>query len=389
MKGFKFKGIATGIKNNGKKDFGIIFSEAPANAAALFTQNKVVAAPVILGRERIKHGICQAVIVNSGNANCFTGENGIKDAVETAKIAADNLGISEKSVMVASTGVIGAPLPMELIRNKIPSLTMDMKSDFLEDFAGAILTTDKSLKISKGKGIIRGKKFSVTGIAKGSGMIRPDMATMLAFVCTDIEISPDMLNSSLKKGCQRSFNRISVDGDTSTNDTIIALANGMSSVVVKNYEDQMIFQDILDHVLLDLSRMIVKDGEGATKLAEIIVKGAASADDAYKVAEAVSHSNLVKTAIYGEDPNWGRIVAAAGRAKAAVDPDKIDLQFGDVSLVEKGVWLGEDAEKKAAQIMKQDELKIVLDLNMGEFTDFFVFCDFSENYVKINADYRS
>ncbi len=389
MKGFKFQGIAAGIKNNGKKDFGIIYSENLASAAALFTTNKVVAAPVILGRKRIKKGLCQAVIVNSGNANCFTGAKGIKDAADTAKIAAEHLGITEELVMMASTGVIGAPLPMDVIRENIPFLTENMGQNFIKDFSEAILTTDKLSKISEKKGVIRGKEFFVTGVAKGSGMIRPDMATMLAFVCTDVEIPADMLKLSLKQGCNRSFNRISVDGDTSTNDTVLALANGASSAVVKDNQDQVVFQEILNRVLLDLARMIVKDGEGATKLAEIIVKGAASADDAYNVAEAVAHSNLVKTAIYGEDPNWGRVVAAAGRSGAALDPDKIDLKFGDVFLVENGAWAGEDAEKKAARVMKQDELKIVLNLNIGTFSDFFVFCDFSENYVKINADYRS
>ena len=389
MKGFKFKGLAAGIKTNGDKDLGIIFSEQPAAAAALFTKNKVAAAPVLLGRKRIKKGLLQAVLVNSGNANCFTGEQGMEDAVETASLAAKCLGISEELVMVSSTGVIGAPLPMDLIRNSIPNLTRGMDFNFIDDFSMAILTTDKTAKISQKQGNINGKKFSVTGTAKGSGMIRPDMATMLAFVCTDLDIPADMLQLSLKSSCDRSFNRISVDGDTSTNDTVIALANGMSSAVVKSSKDHMKFQKILDKVLLDLSRMIVKDGEGATKLAEIIVKGAATANDAYKAAEAISQSNLVKTALYGEDPNWGRIVAAAGRSGAALNPEKLDLRFDNVVLVEKGTWLGEDAEKKAAEIMKNHELKIILNLNMGGFTDFFVFCDFSENYVKINADYRS
>lgn len=389
MKGFKFKGIAAGIKKDGRKDFGIIFSEKPAAAAALFTKNKVAAAPVILGRERIKKGLLQAVVVNSGNANCCTGQRGMDDAVETAGIAAECLGVSEELVMVCSTGVIGAPLPMEIIRKNIPDLTRVMDSNFLDDFSMAILTTDKSAKISRGKGSIRGKEFFVTGVAKGSGMIRPDMATMLAFVCTDLDISADMLQLSLKNSCDRSFNRISVDGDTSTNDTVIALANGMSGAVAENREDYMQFQEILNKVLLDLSRMIVKDGEGATKLAEIIVRGAATPYDAYRAAEAISQSNLVKTALYGEDPNWGRIVAAAGRSGAAMYPEKLDLRFDDVVLVEKGVWLGEEAEKKAAEIMKSHELRIILDLNMGKCTDSFVFCDFSENYVKINADYRS
>ncbi|MBF0203846.1 MAG: bifunctional glutamate N-acetyltransferase/amino-acid acetyltransferase ArgJ [Desulfamplus sp.] len=419
MKGFKFKGIKANIKKDGKKDLGIIFSTRPASVAALFTENKVVAAPVIMGRERIKSGICQAIVVNSGNANCFTGAQGIKDAQETARLAANALNIAEALVMVASTGVIGAPLPMDKFRNAIPELTEDIQIkdnqgkdkqhkekrgkdklkketqgknieiEGLEDFAQSILTTDLTMKLVSRKCSIRGEEFSIAGVAKGSGMIKPNMATMLAFICTDLDISSALLKSALKTACDLSFNRISVDGDTSTNDMVLAMANGMSNAVVEESDDALEFQKILNDVMLDLSKMIVRDGEGATKLVKIMINGAASAEDAYKAAEAVSHSNLVKTAIYGEDPNWGRITAAAGRSGAMVDPEKMDLTFGDVALVIQGVWQGVDAEKRAAVIMKNSELDIFLNLNIGNFSDFYYFCDFSENYVKINANYRS
>ena len=389
MKGFKFNGIAAGIKNNGKKDLGIIYSERPASAAALFTTNKVVAAPVILGRERMAAGLCQAVVVNSGNANCFTGKQGYQDAVVTARIAANLLGIPETLVMVSSTGVIGAPLPMEKMKTGIPLVIEGMEKDATDDFAEAILTTDLTGKIVRKTCTIKGRTFTVGGFAKGSGMIRPNMATMLAFVCTDLDISSSLLKTALQKGCEKSFNRISVDGDTSTNDMVVAMANGMSGAVLEDSDDALEFQKVMDEIMLSLSKMIVRDGEGATKLARIDVRGALSAQDAFQAAEAIAHSNLVKTALYGEDPNWGRITAAAGRSGAMVDPDKMDLFFGEVALVKKGVWQGVDAEKKAAQIMKNDELEMVLDLNLGRFNDFFLFCDFSEDYVKINADYRS
>jgi len=389
MKGFKFKGIVAGIKKDGKKDLAIIFATRPAAAAALFTENKVVAAPVIMGRERIKPGLCQAVVVNSGNANCFTGDQGLRDASETARLVGHALNIPEALVMVSSTGVIGAPLPMEKLRNAIPDLTSDMDEDGIEEFAQAILTTDLTMKLVSKKCSIRGEEFTIAGVAKGSGMIRPNMATMLAFICTDLDISSALLKSALKIACVQSFNRISVDGDTSTNDMVLAMANGMSGAVVEESDDALEFQKSLNEVMLELSKMIVKDGEGATKLVKIVIKGAASAEDAYKAAEAVSHSNLVKTAIYGEDPNWGRITAAAGRSGAMVDPDRMDLMFGDVVLVKQGIWQGVEAEKNAAIIMKSSEFEIFLDLNLGNFSDFYYFCDFSEKYVTINADYRS
>lgn len=389
MKGFKFAGIQAGIKKNGRKDLGLIYCEKPAVAAALFTRNKVIAAPVILGKEKIKKGLCQAVLVNSGNANCFTGDKGIEDAIACSKMVADSLGISEDLALVSSTGVIGANLPMDKFETGIPDIVTHLSDNHVEDFANAILTTDTNYKIIKKSGMIGDKKFSIMGIAKGSGMIRPDMATMLAFICMDVKISPQELKTSLIAANEKSFNRITVDGDTSTNDTLLALASGTSGVEIIDGVSQKIFQDMLDTTCLELAEMVVRDGEGATKLVRIVVKGAQTKEDAFKASETIAHSNLVKTAVYGEDPNWGRVTAAAGRSGAHVVPEKMDLFFDDQPLVLKGIWLGAEAEKKTAQIMKKTDITITLDLNLGNETDNFLFCDFSENYVKINAGYRS
>ncbi len=389
MKGFKFSGISAGIKKTAIKDLGIIYCTSPASAAALFTKNRVVAAPVILGRKTIETGIIQAILVNSGNANCFTGQQGIDDALACSRLVSSNLNISMDHVMVSSTGVIGQPLPMDPFKTGIPKAVNALSRDGLNDFATAILTTDLCTKVVEKTFLLDGKTVCLTGVAKGSGMIRPDMATMLAFVCTDAEISPDLLKQCLIRSNEKSFNRISVDGDTSTNDTLFALASGKSGALVKDGPSIEKFQELLDQACLELAKMVVKDGEGATKLIEIVVKGAKTREDAFEVSQTIAHSNLVKTAIYGEDPNWGRITAAAGRSGALVEQDLMDLFFDDVPLVLAGRWQGADVEKKAAQVMKNKEITITLNLNLGNETDHFFFCDFSENYVKINAEYRS
>jgi glutamate N-acetyltransferase/amino-acid N-acetyltransferase len=229
----------------------------------------------------------------------------------------------------------------------------------------------------------------MTGVAKGSGMIRPDMATMLAYVITDAHISAVDLKKALAGACDKSFNRITVDGDTSTNDTLLCLAGGTGEAHIDDEASLAVFRDLLEKVCRNLAKQIVRDGEGATKVAQITVRGAATEADAFRAAETIAHSNLVKTAIYGEDPNWGRITAAAGRSGAQVNPDLMDLYFDTVALVVQGKWQGTEAEKKAAQVMKASDISIILDLNLGAHTDAFLFCDFSENYVKINADYRS
>jgi glutamate N-acetyltransferase/amino-acid N-acetyltransferase len=393
MKGFAFAGIHAGIKKNGIKDLGLILCEKPATAAAVFTRNQVRAAPVILGQQVIQKGACQAVLVNSGNANCFTGEQGIEDARRTIRIVADTFGIPRDLVMVSSTGVIGAPLPMEKFETGIPQLKTQIHTGTLADFATAILTTDLTMKTVEMTADIEtasGRQtIAMKGVAKGSGMIRPDMATMLAYVITDAHISASDLKQALTSACDKTFNRITVDGDTSTNDTLLCLAGGTGNAHITNDASRAVFQSLLEKVCLDLATRIVRDGEGATKLVQITVKGAATKQDAFKAAEAIAHSNLVKTAVYGEDPNWGRITAAAGRSGAVVDPDRMDLFFDTVALVIQGKWQGKAAEKQAAEIMKASEISMTLDLNLGAHTDQFLFCDFSENYIKINADYRS
>jgi len=390
MKGFKFAGIHAGIKQNNLKDLGLIYCDKPAAAAALFTRNKVKAAPVLLGTEKIKKGLCQAVLVNSGCANCFTGEKGIEDAVACSKMISSSFDIPESLVQVSSTGVIGAHLPIEKFKTGVPMAISSLSdTDGIDEFADAILTTDTCRKIVTETGTIHDKPFSILGIAKGSGMIRPDMATMLAFICTDIKISSQILKAALSEANDRSFNRITIDGDTSTNDTLLALASGENQIEINDAESIHVFQKALEKVCFKLAKMIVKDGEGATKLIQIQVNGAQTKQDAFKACEAIAHSNLVKTAIYGEDPNWGRITAAAGRSGAHVVPEKMDLFFDEHPLVLNGTWLGIEAEKKTAQIMKNSEITIVLDLNLGKESDYFLFCDFSEDYVKINADYRS
>jgi len=388
-KGFKVAGVASGLKKNGGKDLGLIYSEVPATVAGVFTKNLVQAAPVLLDRHRIKSGKCQAVIVNSGNANCCTGDQGMLDAIAMTRFAASGLAISEELVLIASTGVIGQGLDTGKIKAAIPELVRDVKPDGMDSLAEAIMTTDTVPKTVIRQGEIKGKPYTVAGVAKGSGMIRPDMATMLCFVISDIKISYDLLTEALLSATNKSFNKITVDGDTSTNDTILVLANGLSGATVKNSVDKESFQIILDKVLIDLAKMVVKDGEGATKLVEIIIRGALNDKDAYKIADTIANSNLVKTALFGEDANWGRILAAAGRAGVKIDPYKADIFFDDVMIAKDGMWCGEKAEEEAAKILKRDEFAISVDLNMGQGSASVLTCDFSIDYVKINADYRS
>jgi glutamate N-acetyltransferase/amino-acid N-acetyltransferase len=387
--GFRFSGIAAGIKKKRVKDLGLIVSDVPASVAGAFTRNRIQAAPVVLDRRRIRSGRCQAVIVNSGNANCCTGDAGMRDAEAMALHAAAALGISEDLVCVASTGVIGQPMPMETIAAAVPELAAALSSDGVDDFAEAILTTDLVTKVVSVRADMGGTPYTVAGVAKGSGMIRPDMATMLCFVVTDLAASPALLQEALAVAVDRSFNRITVDGDTSTNDTVLLMAGGRSGATVRSPQDLAGFQARLDDVLIRLAKMIVKDGEGATKLVEIAVANAASEGDARAVADTVAHSNLVKTAIFGEDANWGRIIAAAGRSGVPVAPDAIDILFDDVMMCRNGMTCGDDAEKAVTAVLKKPEYRITIDLHMGSASASVFTCDFSIDYVKINADYRS
>ena len=387
--GFKYAGIASGLKKNGKKDLGLICSDVPANVVGLFTQNRVQAAPVLLDKQRILKGSCRAVIVNSGNANCCTGDQGMQDAIRMAQLAASGLYIPEDDVLVASTGVIGEPLPMRKIESALPDLIQDMVPEGMSDFAEAIMTTDTEPKVISRQANMANKSFSLTGVAKGAGMICPDMATMLCFLMTDIHAAPDILQAMLCTAAEKSLNRITVDGDTSTNDTVLLMANGRSGVAVTGPDEQDHFQSVLDDVMLSLAKWLVKDAEGATKLVEIAVSGANSKQDAHMIANTVANSPLFKTALFGEDANWGRILAAVGRSGVPLDPQKIDILFGSTLMVKNGVGCGPDAEAEAGKVLKQDEFSVTINLNQGHEADSVYTSDFSLDYVKINADYRS
>ncbi|MDF1591768.1 MAG: bifunctional glutamate N-acetyltransferase/amino-acid acetyltransferase ArgJ [Desulfobacterales bacterium] len=388
-RGFKAAGVVAGLKKNGKPDLALIFSEVPATVAGVFTRNKVQAAPVRYDRQRIQSGRCQAVIVNSGNANCCTGQKGMAHAARMAQVTAAQLGIAEDLVLVASTGVIGEPLPIEKIDAAAPELVKSLQPDGVFKLAEAIMTTDTVPKIVFKEGRIRDKPFTILGVAKGAGMIHPDMATMLSFICTDVEISAEMLQEALNSAVRHTFNRITIDGDTSTNDTALVLANGLSGVRISDSEALQHFQPLLNDACLELAKMLVKDGEGATKLVEIRVKGARSALDAHRIANTIAGSNLVKTAFFGEDANWGRILGAAGRADVPIDPDRIDVFFNDVQMVKAGMGCGKSVEAEATRVLKTPEFTVTIDLHLGSESDSVYTCDFSLDYVRINADYRS
>lgn len=387
--GFKAAGVAAGIKVVGRLDLGLIVSDKPATAAGLFTRNQVKAAPIILDIERIQSGKAQAIVVNAGNANCCTGDQGMADAKKMTALVAEAMGISENLVMVSSTGVIGKAMPMEKIEAAVPGLVSSLSEDGLMTVATAMMTTDTVPKAITLQLDIDGRSITLTGMIKGAGMIRPDVATMLCFLLTDAAVEPDILKRALKEAADRSFNRASIDGDTSTNDTVLLLANGLSGVLIDTPERKKIFQELLNDLCLQLARAMVRDGEGVTKLVEIVVKGALTDSDAFRVADTIGHSPLVKTAIFGEDANWGRIVGAAGRAGVPIDPDRIDIFFNDTQLLINSRWCGPEAEAQATAVMKTAEFAITVDLNMGPGTATLISCDFSVDYVKINADYRT
>lgn len=387
--GFKAGGVAAGIKKQSVYDLGVIYSEAPATAAGVFTRNRVKAAPVLVTRHHLGNGAARAVIANAGNANCCTGEAGLEHARSMASDLAGRLDLQPEEVVVASTGVIGLPLPIDVIRGAIPKLVGELRSDGFDDFSRAIMTTDTVPKLVKRRAEIDGRSITLLAAAKGAGMIRPDMATMLCFICTDADVPSKELQQSLRQAVDRTLNRITIDGDTSTNDMVTIMANGLSGLQVRTPERLAVFQTVLEDLLGDIARRLVKDGEGVTKVVDIKVRGAASDDDAFAVADTVAHSPLVKTAFFGEDANWGRIFGAVGRAGADVDPERIDLFFDDVQMVRSGRGCGPEAEEAATAVLKQPEFTVTIDLHQGRGTATMLTCDFSVEYVKINADYRS
>ena len=387
--GFTASGMAAGIKKNGELDLGLLVSDRPAAVAAVFTKNRVQAAPVLLDRERVQSGSARAVIVNSGNANCATGEAGMAAAREMTAAAARALKVTEDQVLVASTGVIGAPFPVDAVTAAIPALTDGLADTGLPDLARAILTTDTRPKVGVREGTVDNVPYRVVAVAKGAGMIRPDMATMLCFIATDADVVVADLQSALRQSVAGSFNRITIDGDTSTNDTVILMANGASGASIRTDTERQTFQRLLDDLCRDLARQMVKDGEGVTKVVDLMVQGARSDSDARIIADTIAHSPLVKTAFFGEDANWGRIIGAAGRAGVFLDPERLDLFFDRVQMVKNGLGCGQEAEAAATAVLKKPEFSVTLDLNLGAGSAAMLTCDFSLDYVKINADYRS
>ena len=389
VRGFKASVMEAGIKKRGGLDLALLFSEREASAAGVFTGNKVKAAPILVSQENIKKGRARAIVANSGNANACTGEAGLQSARFTTEGIARELGIGPEQVLVASTGVIGAPLNTERIGKAIPELVKGLSPEAVPRVVEAIMTTDSFPKLSVFEGKAGGKPYKVVGMAKGAGMIMPDMATMLCFIITDIAVDPARLNEALVWGVARTFNRISVDGDMSTNDTVLVLANGAAGNGNLSPEDFQGFRAGLTKVMDELSTMIVRDGEGATKLIRIAIKGAATPADALTAARTVANSALVKTAFYGSDPNWGRIMAALGRSGIRMREEGVTIWVDDVKIVEKGMGRGAEPEARAAEKMKGKEFSVTVDLHEGEFEDHITTCDLTHEYVTINADYRT
>ncbi len=389
IKGFKAAYTACGLKKNNTYDLALIYSEMPAVSAAVFTTNRVKAAPVLLSMENIIRGKSRAIIVNAGNANACTGEEGLKNAMETVRMVAEGLGISPGEVLIASTGVIGAQIDIKKIERAIPDLIKNLDPEGFEGVTKAIMTTDSFPKVRTFSGRANGVAYHVAGIAKGAGMIMPNMATMLCFIITDINISKPMLKKAVTQAVNDSFNKITVDGDTSTNDTVFVMANGLAGNEEPDGAAFTEFQKGLTGIMYDLAKMIVKDGEGATKVIHIGVKGAASSSDAKSAARTIANSSLVKTAFYGEDPNWGRIMAALGRSGIDMKENMVDILIDDIKIVKGGLGQGVEKEKEAAVIMKNPEIYLTVELNMGNSSDWITTCDLTHDYVSINADYRS
>ena len=388
--GFLASGIHCGVKK-ARKDVALVYTETPAVAAAMFTTNSVVAAPVVVDRKQMeKSQVVRAILVNSGNANACTGERGMEDAWTMVKNTARALGIAESEVLVASTGVIGQYLPMESITRGIDLAVERLGTDGT-GAAEAIRTTDTFSKEAAVRCMIGGVRVTVGGMAKGSGMIAPNMATMLAFVTTDALITPEVLQAATRQAVDRSFHRISVDGDTSTNDMVGVLANGragnpiIDSVANTGYPA---FYQALEHVLVELARMIVMDGEGATKFVEIRVVSAATEAEAAQAARTVANSSLVKTALNGEDANWGRILAALGRSGIIFDPAKVEIDFGDIPILRSNYRI-DFSEEKAKEVLARRDIVITIRLHRGSASALFWTCDLSKEYVAINANYRT
>ena len=392
IEGFSTSAVAAGIRYSDRLDLGLIYSNVPAVTAGVFTRNQVKAAPVTIDQKRLKLGRAQAILVNSGSANACTGQEGMEAALVTSSLLSSRLKIDDEMVLVSSTGVIGEQLNIPAFRGAMDELVQGLGEENFEDVAKAIMTTDTVPKVVTRTVKMGDHDVKFMGMAKGEGMIMPNMATMLSFVITDAQISFPELHDSLTQAVSRTFNRITVDGDTSTNDMVLVMANGTASnawIDEENPLDRQLFKDTLEDILKDLALQIVSDGEGASKCITIRVCGAKEEVDAEQIARTVANSNLVKTAFFGEDANWGRIFAAMGRSGVRIYPDRVDIAIGDVVLVRNGLAVGKEAEEAATELLKEKKIVVCIDLKDGVGCEEVYTCDFSLDYVKINADYRS
>ncbi|BAS27100.1 ornithine acetyltransferase [Limnochorda pilosa] len=388
VRGIQAAGVHCGIKGR-NPDLAVVVTHPPAVAAGTFTTNRVQAAPVVVSREHLaRGGLVRAIVVNSGIANACTGEQGLADARRMAAVLAERLGAAPQEVLVASTGVIGQSLPMEKVEAGIQAAVEQVRAGGGADAARAICTTDTRIKQAAVKVSLRGGTVRVGGMAKGSGMIHPNMATMLAFVATDAAVEREWLEERWRRSVAASYNRITVDGDTSTNDMALVLANGASGVRPDGPGEEALLGEALDQVNLELARMIAADGEGASHLMVVRVTGAASPEEADRCARTIAASPLVKTAVAGRDPNWGRILAAAGRSGVTLDPSRLDLWIGGVQVAAGGAGR-KGAEEAARARMEPFEVEIRLDLGSGPHEGLAFGCDLTEGYVRINAEYRS
>jgi len=387
VRGFLAGAVHAGIKSKNELDLAILYSKVPCTATGVFTTNRIKSAPVILSQKHLSNRQAQAIVVNSGCANACLGEQGLADALETARLTAIKLGIPLENVLVASTGVIGVPLPMNYIRAGIGEIRL--YKDGGHDFAKAIMTTDTKPKEMAVQVDMGGAKFTIAGVAKGAGMIHPNLATMLCFIATDASVDVNFLEVALQRAVHVSFNMISVDGDTSPSDSVFLLANGMASNEPIDFDNGEAFQEALNEVCIYLAKSIAQDGEGATKLIEVTIEGALDEAEARQASRAIASSPSVKTAIHGSDPNWGRIVAALGRSGAEVIEDKLDVYLNDTCVMKQGHPTPFSTEEMKAALSSSANVLIRLCLNLEDGKATAWGCDLSEEYVRINSEYTT
>ncbi len=389
VRGFRAAGLHAGLKAAPTPDLALIVSETRATAAAVFTQSTVVGAPVEVSRARVSSGRARGIVVNSGISNVAMGARGVRDAEEMARVAAQAVGCDEADMLVASTGVIGEPLPMDALRRGIPRAAAELASDGWDAAAEAIRTTDTHAKVASTRLRLAGRTITLTGIAKGSGMIEPNMATMLSFLATDAKIAPGVLRGMLGRVADRTYNRLTVDGEGSTSDMVVLLANGAAGGAALAGEEAVRFESALEAVCEDLVRQLARDGEGATKLLVVEVEGARNAAQAELAARRIANSLLVKTAVFGGDPNWGRILQTLGHARVEWHPARMRVRVAGVLVFAKGRSAGPAARKRAERALASEEVTIAVDLGRGVHAARLFSCDLSYDYVRINAEYTT